>query len=334
MDEKDEEEQKFDIVMKDKAYDQLFCLMENIKAVNEGDEIGAWLTGEWTSEEDGTIKLLVDKFIIPKQEVSGAAVDMGPEGMIDTIQQLTKKDKPIIGHWHIHPFGMGDTSWSGGDETKIEDWMLPEKGRKIFIFMLSSLSKLKARVEIVTETKYPISDTIVTQLREYDALPVRRENTKENKTYLKGLIKTIKDKVTKKVYAPVQTTRRVRPYNPGYSNYTHENYSTGTQKKLTEQDTGPLFLVARSGTYVRVKIKGRLRDFLEVSDMEEIKELRTPSSKKEKATLTMYGFGCETIAEAAIMETTLSEKLNVMGVAYEIYEEELEFCTGGAFKNY
>ena len=77
MDEKDEEEQKFDIVMKDKAYDQLFCLMENIKAVNEGDEIGAWLTGEWTSEEDGTIKLLVDKFIIPKQEVSGAAVDMG-----------------------------------------------------------------------------------------------------------------------------------------------------------------------------------------------------------------------------------------------------------------
>jgi len=345
MKENEETELNFDIVMKDETYDKLFCLMENIKTINAGNEIGAFLTGKWSKLDDGTLKLLVDRFIIPKQEVAGSAVDISPEGSIDAIQQLTKKDKPIIGHWHIHPFANGTTDWSGGDESKIKDWMLPGKGRKIFIFMLSSLDKLKARVEVVTETKYPVDNFVISQLDEYDDLPVRREHTKENKAYLKELTKTIKEKVTE--IAPVQPIQPKggfsyniwgNPHNKSKLKYEGKDMGSYKPQAVLELDKGPHYLITRKDSFVRIKIQNKLLDYMEYSNMDITTLIGVPTDTKEKSTLTMYGFMCNTDAEAALLETTATEELETLQQCLAVYEDEtkdyVENASNGTLREY
>lgn len=175
-------------------YKEITTLMHNIKEINKGDEIGGWLLGKW--ENNGKeLELTLDKFIIPKQDVSGTEVDISPESMIDTIKEIgTEEGNRIKAHWHIHPFGKGNTNWSGVDEEKIEDFMHPEKQRDIFVFLLSSEDQIKARVEIRLKGKVNGMETPITLTRSIDNLPVLTEET-ENKEIIEKLKERVKEKI-------------------------------------------------------------------------------------------------------------------------------------------
>ena len=125
--------------------------MHNIKTLNEGKEIGGWLTGNIELKEK-TIIVTLEEFIIPKQTVTGTEVDISPESMIETIKEIGEKTNNIKAHWHIHPFGKGKTNWSQTDEEKIKEFTKPEQ-REIFIFLLSSEDWMKARIIINTQIK-------------------------------------------------------------------------------------------------------------------------------------------------------------------------------------
>ena len=190
----------FNIIMKDEVYDEIHTLMNNIKVLNAGEEIGAWLTGEWThTETESTLKL--DKFVIPEQEVSKTEVDISPESMIDTIKELgSEGSNRIKAHWHIHPFGKGKTNWSSIDESKIGDFMSPEKQREIFVFLLSSEDQLKARVEVRIKGKLSFKQEEFVFSETYDHLPVVKESSQGQPKYLEQLKERISNKVKKKVY--------------------------------------------------------------------------------------------------------------------------------------
>jgi len=109
---------EFEVLLKNEVYDEIFALMNNIEQLNGGKEIGGWLTGSWKVENDEAT-LLLDRFIIPKQEVSYGEVDMSPESMTDTMKEIGLEEcNRIKAHWHIHPFGKGTTDWSQIDEEK------------------------------------------------------------------------------------------------------------------------------------------------------------------------------------------------------------------------
>lgn len=164
---------KFKVVMKDEAYDELFTLMACNKELNNGNEIGAWMLGNWESTDEEH-KLLIDKFVIPKQKVSSVEVDISPESIADTVKELGRESNRIKAHWHIHPFGNGMPNWSHGDEQKFQEFMEPDKQRKIFVFLLSSFDTLKARVEINMKSEL-LGKPVFVQ-RSIDNLPVEREN--------------------------------------------------------------------------------------------------------------------------------------------------------------
>lgn len=196
----------FNIIMKDEVYDEIHTLMNNIKTLNAGEEIGAWLTGEWThTETESTLKL--DKFVIPEQEVSKTEVDISPESMIDTIKELgSEESNRIKAHWHIHPFGKGVTNWSSIDESKIGDFMSPEKQREIFVFLLSSEDRVKARVEVRIKGKLSFKQEEFVFSETYDNLPVTKESNLGDNAYLERLKERIKEKVKKITYTPKVNT--------------------------------------------------------------------------------------------------------------------------------
>jgi hypothetical protein len=184
----------FEIVLKEEVYEEIFSLMGNIDKLNNGDEIGAWLLGEWNFEDNkGTLTL--DEFVIPKQDVSGSEVDISPESMADTLKELgAEKCNRIKAHWHIHPFGNGSTNWSGTDEEKIKDFMLPEKGREIFVFLLSSEDRIKARVEL--NIKGVVCGKNINIKQSIDDIDVERLG-QDNKTIFDKLKARIDEKVTR-----------------------------------------------------------------------------------------------------------------------------------------
>lgn len=206
----------YKIVMKNKVYDEIFTLMQNIENLNAGKEIAAFLTGDWTFiEKIKEVKLLLDNFIIPTQVVSAAEVEIKEEGMIDVLKQIgIENGNRIKAHWHIHPFSTGDTSWSITDEEKITDFMDPNKNRDIFVFLLSSKDKIKARVIINWHTKHPISGKNYTITKFIDNLEVFREETPDN-IYMDILKTKIKEKVTSPVYVP--TNYGYNGYGAGYN---------------------------------------------------------------------------------------------------------------------
>jgi hypothetical protein len=182
-------------------------LMENIKALNDGDEIGGWLLGDWKDDGD-KMSLVCDKFFIPKQQVSSAEVDISPESMVETIKELgIEQSNRIKAHWHIHPFGTGDTSWSSTDETKIKDFMSPEKQREVFVFFLSSIDKIKARVEM--NFKATCLGKTFTIRQSHDDIPVYKE-TSVNKT---GILSRLKELIKDKITRPVNKTLNEYYYN-------------------------------------------------------------------------------------------------------------------------
>jgi hypothetical protein len=209
----------FEIIMKDEVYENIFALMENINTLNKGLEIGAWLTGDWTHTKEKS-SLLIDQFIIPKQEITKAEVDISPESMIDTIKELGyEESNRIKAHWHIHPFGKGDTNWSGVDEAKIKDFMCPSKEREIFVFLLSSEDRIKARVELRIRGKLSFLEENYVFMETFNNLPVIKESSLKASPYLEELKKRIDEKVTIKTFTnrPLSNNLTTIINNKGYS---------------------------------------------------------------------------------------------------------------------
>lgn len=172
---------------------KLKALMRGINELNNGNEIGAWLIGEW-KKEDNNIIAQVEDIHIPKQTVSRAEVDISPENMISTIKELgVEKSRKIIGHWHIHPFGKGKTDWSGIDERKIDDFMEPEKGRQIFLFMLSSEDWIKGRIEMNLTSE--LKGLPINIKQNVDDIEPEYEKEAIDDEILEEIKKEIKDKV-------------------------------------------------------------------------------------------------------------------------------------------
>jgi hypothetical protein len=179
------------------VYEEIETLMHNIKELNNGDEIGGWLLGDWIDMGE-RMELICDKFYIPEQEVSSTEVDISPESIISTIKELgIDESNRIKGHWHIHPFSEDTTDWSSIDEDKITDFMKPDKGREIFVFLLSSKSKIKARVQINYTAQFLGKKFTVTQ--KYDNLEVNKFEDKDTNKILEKLKSVIADKIKRPV---------------------------------------------------------------------------------------------------------------------------------------
>lgn len=189
------------IILKNDVYDEIFALMQHIKDLNDDKEIAGWLLGGWSRENDKLV-LRCDEFIIPKQEVSGSDVDINPDGMIDMIKEIGfEKSNRIVAHWHIHPFGNGNTDWSGTDETKIKDFMEPIKGREIFCFLLSSYNQIKGRVEFNLDGNLSKVNASFPIRYSEDDLEVERDTPLPTSPFIDKLKKRIEEKVTQKTYS-------------------------------------------------------------------------------------------------------------------------------------
>lgn len=215
---------KFSITMKKNVHDEILTLMQNISELNNGDEIGGWLLGDWVDKGD-EMELVCDEFYIPKQEVSAAEVDISPESIIETIKDIgIDKSNRIKAHWHIHPFAQDTTNWSGTDETKIKDFMSPEKQREIFVFLLSSKTQLKARVELnYTATllgkKFAIPQSI-------DGLPVTSEKNIDEI----NIFNRLKEMIASKITRPVNKT--LTYYVNGGSKKEDERFEVDIRKEV------------------------------------------------------------------------------------------------------
>lgn len=297
---------EFEIVMKDEVYDKLFCLMNNIDNLNDGSEIGAWMLGDWVQEED-KIRLVIDNFIIPKQKVSGAEVDMSPESMIDIIKEIGHEQaNRIKAHWHIHPFSSGSTSWSGGDESKIADFMEPTKGRQLFVFMLSSKTELKARVELVAEWSLPMFKKKFIQRKSLDNLEVKRETDITESPYLEELKETIKTKVEKISYV-----------NQGRYGFSCKYEGTNYNKKDDEVN----YLVSSNNNYIRVKLDMDFYEYLNNLTDEQLGSLSNPAQEKQKGNHMEWGYFCKKYIETKDKEKEMITDLQVLEAQYEIARE-------------
>ena len=215
----------WNIVLSNAVYDEIFTLMKHIRTLNEENEIGGWLTGNWVLDENNAT-LTLDSFIIPKQTVSKVEVDIGPESMIDMIKEFgPETSNRIKAHWHIHPFNTGPTDWSSIDDEKITDFMDPNKKREIFVFLLSSLDQIKARIEIRTKTT--LLGKQLTSQQSYNNISVNRAGDGGPE-----LLEKLKTRIAEKVETgvslphrwPQQGHHHHDPYMQYQHGYQHEQY--------------------------------------------------------------------------------------------------------------
>lgn len=104
--------------------------MDTLKILSSYDfEVAAWLCGEISKENE----IIIDDWIIPLQEATGAAVDVDTEGIADTLKNHKNKIKRMIGQYHSHN-SMG-AFWSGTDEENMEKMM---RRRNYFVFIVMS----------------------------------------------------------------------------------------------------------------------------------------------------------------------------------------------------
>lgn len=272
-------EEQIKICMKEDVYDEIHVLMRDIQELNNGDEIGAWLLGEWKEEEVPT--LYIDEWYIPKQKVQRAEVEITPELMRDCIVTLGQnKCNKIVGHWHIHPFGKGDTHWSQPDIDNMTEFMNPDKNRQVFVFCLSSLDTLFARVEYnaVVTHKNGFKQVVQTY---YDKLPVQRGFEESNTDGVKEKLKSIIDKKVERVeekwktipsyidsgYMFDRTNNKWKPMNSQYNNYDDEDYDDELYEIIVDK--------------YQNTVKVIIRKDLSITYEDEVqKELRVPYHSK------------------------------------------------------
>lgn len=173
---------EFKITMDKEPYDRVTTLMKENDTLNRGEEIAGWFTGEWSinwSTTESEAHLNLDDFIIPKQEVSRGDVDLDEESMLDVVREFGhQKSNRIKAHWHLHPFGKGETNWSSTDEEMIRSYMEHDDHRRFFVFLLSSNDLIKARVVWKEYREDPFTQEKGTFLQSRDNLPVEVNNEK------------------------------------------------------------------------------------------------------------------------------------------------------------
>jgi len=250
--------------MKDRVWEQVHTLMGNIKKLNDGDEIGGWMLGDWIpNAKDDTSTLVLDEFIIPKQKVSSVEVDMSPESMSDIIKELgPEKCNRIKAHWHIHPWA-GKTDWSGTDEEKIKDFMDPTKDRGLFVFLLSSTDTLKARVELTFKgTNSFLGEVNLKQ--HFDDLEVGHEGS-NNIAILAELEARIKEKVTRSVTSAAFANGKLIDTTDWRKFMSKDKGSL--EEKVVDNRDSISFRVKRKGNKNKVRIDPDFWDWIVSSDM-------------------------------------------------------------------
>lgn len=261
---------EFKIVLKDDVYDQIETIMHYTKELVDGNEIGAWLCGEWNTE--GNLHtLLLDRLIIPKQKVSKTEVDINPEHLIDMINEFgIAVTNRVKAHWHEHPFGDGMPSWSGGDVQKFNEWMNPDTNREIFVFLLSSFDTMKARVELNLRTQFR-GQTIIFK-KSIDDLQVHRENPKP--TPLNPYFETLKTRIESKVEKPTYKVETLKyPSGTNWAERDEKLWKSQTQTK--EED----YVINKHGNRVHLKLTREFAGLIENCDV-PTKLLHTPNSVK------------------------------------------------------
>jgi len=150
-------------------------------------EIGGWLAGE---VKDGVIR--VDDLLIPKQEVSAAAVDIDPGDMVKLVKEYGKRTERIVGHWHSH--NSMKAFWSATDETLMKEKMEPPE-QQMFLFIVTGEKgeSYKSRIEFNCPhgSKMRMED-----------VSVKVEAEAEDEVLNAWCDKTFKEKVKEKVFVP------------------------------------------------------------------------------------------------------------------------------------
>lgn len=287
-----------EVVLKDEVYEEITTLMKNVDKLNNGDEIGGWLLGDWRkSKEKAT--LFLDEFVIPKQEVSSTEVDISPESMMDTIKELgMEKCNKIKAHWHIHPFGKGSTSWSGTDEEKIKDFMEPSKGREIFVFLLSSEGELKARVEVNFKGSIKDLGGEFTVRKTLDDLDVRKETEESNDALFGKLKARIDEKVN-------------RRYQGG------EWWKKDKSTVIQESDDGQYYNLRILKGKVRVYLDPLFADYVKECGIASTELMNPTNSKKKKGNIVLDYVRDETMLEKEFEQ--LDRELSMLEEQYHIY---------------
>lgn len=139
-----EVEQNFEILISKELEDKINWLVNNYDK-----EIGAWLIGEITNE-----RIIIEDFLIPNQEVSGASVDTSRKALVELRKEYGDKCRRIIGHWHSHNT-MG-ASWSTTDEDFMKEFIAPRE-RAVFI-VSSQQDKHKVRLELTKPFKMSLDE--------------------------------------------------------------------------------------------------------------------------------------------------------------------------------
>ena len=141
-------------------------------------EVSGFLIGSFKDNN-----IILNDIIFPKQEVSGASVDIKPEDVLPL--RNDKRWKDVIGLWHSH-CNM-QTFWSGGegDESHIK---FLSQAKNVTVFIVSSFNQDKYNHLVRVEIQKPIKISI-------DEIPLNviyNHNNKEN------ILKEVKDVIVKK----------------------------------------------------------------------------------------------------------------------------------------
>lgn len=308
---------KWKIVLKDKVYDEIHTLMKYDKELNGENEIGGWLTGDWTFKDD-TGTLLLDRFVIPKQTVSKTEVDISPESMIDTVKELgVEQSNRLKAHWHIHPFGTGETDWSSIDEDKITDFMHPTKNREIFVFLLSSFDWMKARVELRMKTKLLGMEQII--VHSFDNLPVERENSIDiDNPYIEPLKKRIAEKVE------VAKTTFPTIWDGDSKSSWWKKYNQPYDDKDDEEED---FVVRKDGKRVHITLSNMTANLIEPF-LNTTQYLQTPTKIKKRSNHEIWKYDVDQkLGTAEDLEERLVEELYVLLEETRHDKEVMEFMT-------
>lgn len=313
---------EFEIKMKNEVHDEIHTLMNNIKDLNNGDEIGGWLFGDWT-EQDDKYTLLLDKFVIPNQEVTGAEVDISPESMSQVMKEFGPQEcNRIKAHWHIHPFGKGNTNWSGIDEEKINAFTNPDKGREIFVFLLSSEDQIKARVEVNIKAQLNIAGEKTVYFKQtHDNLEVSKETTARDSTMFDKLKKLISEKVSRKTYVSTTTGRDDWKDFMGYN-------------KQTKFKRADLFSIQAKGKKITISIRPELDTYL-TNHAEVSYELKNPDDRQEKRKVVWYIYNLKNESSVEDVKKMLNNELTLLEQEYQdkIIDMEDELFEGVNYNN-
>ena len=168
------------------------------------NEIGALGTVEVDEEKDGERYFIVTKLFFPKQEVTGATVNIASDGYSELIKEATTEELETMRfYWHRHP---GCANHSHTDEKDTFGTFMDVKDkRKFFIFMQTANKGGELDIEPRIEFNRPVRLVI-----EKEDIEVMYEGPPEDEELAKEMKAIIEDRVIVKKW--------VNTYNNGTNN--------------------------------------------------------------------------------------------------------------------